>query len=199
MRFLWTFALIAGCGAEPSKTSPSVEPTPAAEPAPAVAPVVSSPPAYQHRWGGLSVRDGDRLVDAPAEDVTVARGYPAWQSKGVEVDHVRLTLMTAKTDYGVGDSIHVLHVLDVSVPGRGVYIMGPKRPAGEYVDGKLATVAPEIPEYPWVATYDGVVLPSPAIDYNYDVTSYRFDAPGTHQIEWRMGKLASNVITVHVR
>ena len=88
---------------------------------------------------------------------------------------MQLTLMTAKTDYTVGEPIHVLHVLDASMPGRGVYIMGPKRPTGEYLDGKLATEAPEIPDYPWVATYDGVVLESPAIDYNYDVTSYRFD------------------------
>jgi hypothetical protein len=77
--------------------------------------------------------------------------------------------------------------------------MGPKRPAGEYVDGKLVTGAPEIPEYPWVATYDGAVLPSPAIDYNFEVTSYRFDAPGTHVIEWRLGKIASNAISVRVR
>ena len=77
--------------------------------------------------------------------------------------------------------------------------MGPKRPPGEYVDGTLATGAPEIPDYPWVATYDGVTLPSPAIDYNYEITSYRFDAPGTHAIQWRLGKLASNVITIRVR
>ena len=147
----------------------------------------------------MSVRDGDRLVDAPAADTAIARGYPAWPAKGAEVDHTRLTLMTAKTDYAIGESIRVLHVLDVSVPGRGVYIMGPKRPTGEYLDGNLATEVSEIPEYPFVATYDGVVLPSPAIDYNFDITSYRFDAPGTHEIQWRLGKLASNVITVHLR
>ena len=177
------FTLISGCGA-----APQPQPTHA-----------SKPLAYQLRWGGMSVRDGDRLVDAPADDVAVVRGYSAWPSKGAEVDHTRLTLMTAKTKYAVGESIRVLHVLDVSVPGRGVYIMGPKRPSNEYVDGTLATEAPEISEYPWVASYDGVVLPSPAIDYNYDVTSYRFDGPGTHSIQWRLGEVASNVITVEVR
>ena len=192
MRILWPVALIAGCSAQ-RLPAPSVEPTPRASPLP------TSPPSYQLRWGGLSVRDGDRLVDAPAEDVTVARGYPAWPSKGSKFDGTQLTVMTAKTDYAVGEPIHVLHVLDVSVPGRGVYIMGPKTPAGEFVDGKPVTGAPEIPDYPWVATYDGVVLPSPAIDFNYDVTSYRFDAPGTHAIQWRLGKIASNLITVRVR
>lgn len=159
--------------------------------------IASSP--YQSRWGGMSVRDSDRLVEAPAADEAVVKGYAAWPAKGAEVDHVRLTVMTAKTDYKVGESIRVLHVLDVSVAGRGVYIMGPKRPAGEHVDGALATGKPEIADYPWVGMYDGVVLPSPAIDYNYEITSYRFATPGTHTIQWRLGAVASNVITVHVR
>jgi hypothetical protein len=154
---------------------------------------------YQSRWGGMSVRDGDRLVEAPAADAAVVKGYAAWPAKGAEVDHVRLTVMTAKTDYKVGEPIRVLHVLDVSVPGRGVYIMGPKLPAGEYVDGALATGKPETPDYPWVGMYDGVVLPSPAIDYNYDITSYRFATPGTHTIQWRLGALRSNVISLYVR
>jgi hypothetical protein len=179
MRTLWLLAMI-GCGSTPEHAQP-----PAA--------------AYQQRWGGLSVRDGDRLVDAPAEDVAVVRGYAAWPAKGREVDGVRLTLLTAKTDYAVGETVRVLHVLDVSVPGRGVYIMGPKRPPNELLDGALATIAPEIPDYPWVATYDGVVLPSPAIDYNYEITTYRFAAPGTHALRWRLGKVESNELTVRVR
>lgn len=182
VKILSALALLAACAAPPPSSPPAYQ-----------------PPAYQLRWGGLSVRDGNRLVDAPATDAAVVQGYAAWPSKGAEVDHTRLTLMTAKTDYAVGEPIRVLHVLDVSAPGRGVYIMGPKRPAGEYVDGILTTNAPEIPSYPWVATYDGVVLPSPAIDYNFEVTSYRFAAPGTHAIQWRLGALASNVLAVRVR
>ncbi|MEO8841946.1 MAG: hypothetical protein ABI591_09835 [Kofleriaceae bacterium] len=189
MRILGLIVLAAGC-AEP--------PTPAA-PTPSSTPSLAAPARYQVRWGGLSVRDGDRLVDAPAADVAVAKGYPTWPFKGTAVDATVLTLMTAKTDYAVGEAIRVLHVLDVSVPGRGVYIMGPKRPAGEYLDGVLVTGLPEIPEYPWVATYDGAVLPSPAIDYNYEITSYRFATPGTHELQWKLGAIASNVITVQVR
>jgi hypothetical protein len=47
--------------------------------------------------------------------------------------------------------------------------MGPKEVFGEYVDGKLASRAAKAqPD-----AYDGVVLPSPGVDSNYDVTSYR--------------------------
>jgi hypothetical protein len=195
MRTLSAVVLIASCSPDRSNSPTSVAPL--AAPAPPSA--IAGPSGYQLRWGGMSVRDGDRLVDAPAEDVVVVRGYPAWPFKGPEVDHVRLTVMTAKTSYAVGEPIRVLHVLDVSVPGRGVYVMGPKQPTGEYLDGQLATGNPESPDYPWVGTYDGVVLPSPAIDYNYDITSYQFGVPGTHAIQWRRGMIASNVITVDVR
>jgi hypothetical protein len=154
--------------------------------------------SYQHRWGGLSVRKGDDLVDAPAADQELAKTYPQWPDKGGVEDGVALTLMTAKTTYAVDEEVRVIHVLDVSVPGRGVYVMGPKVPNDEYIDGVRATAAPEIAAYPWVGTYDGVVLPSPAVDFNYDITSYRFKA-GKHTIEWRMGGLRSNAIAIDVR
>jgi hypothetical protein len=188
----WMLALVAACGGE--------APPPAHVDSPGGGPMTSSAPAaYQERWGGLSVRRGSDLVDASSEEVALVRQYPTWPSKGAEVDHLRLTLMTAKTEVAVGESIRVAHVLDVSAPGRNVYIMGPKRPAGEYVDGKLATRPPEVASYPWLAEYDGVTLPSPAIDYNYEITTYHFDTPGTHTIEWRLGAVTSNVITLLVR
>jgi hypothetical protein len=154
---------------------------------------------YQKRWGGLSVRDGDNIVEASVADQTVAKSYPTWPAKGVAVDGVALTIMTAKTTYAVGEEVRVIHVLDVGVPGRDVYVMGPKVPNDEFVDGARTTPPPEIAEYPWVGSYDGVVLPSPAIDFNYDVTSYRFATAGTHVIEWRLGGRRSNTITLAVR
>ena len=162
-------------------------------------PVVSAPPAYQLRWGGLSVRDRDQLVEASAADAAVVQGYASWRDKGNEIDHTRVTVMTSKSDYAVGESIHVVHVFDLSVPGRSAFIMGPKPAVSEYLDDKLATTAPQAPHYPWVGEYDGATLLSPAIDYNFDITSYRFDAPGTHTIQWRPGNLVSNTLTIHVR
>jgi hypothetical protein len=48
------------------------------------------------------------------------------------------------------------------------------------------------------ATYNGLTVPSPAVDYNYEITSYRFDAVGEHRIQWRLGALRSNVLTIEV-
>jgi hypothetical protein len=157
------------------------------------------PKEYQTRWGGLYVRDADQIVEATPADQAVAKAYPVWRDKGVAVDGVALTIMTAKTSYAVGEEIRVIHVLDVGVPGRDVYVMGPKVPNDEFVDGARATPPPEIAGYPWVGSYDGVVLPSPAIDFNYDITSYRFTAPGKHVIEWRLGGLRSNTIALEIR
>jgi hypothetical protein len=179
------FVLACGKPAGPAPHAP-----PEATPAPA---------AYQKRWGGLQVRQGDRIVDAPIEDQAIAKSYPTWPAKGAASNGIALTIMTAKTSYGPGEEIRVVHVLDVNKPGRNVFIMGPKVPADEFVDGKRATPEPEIREYPWVGTYDGVTLPSPAIDYNYDITSYRFTTSGPHTIEWKLGGLHSNVITLQVR
>jgi hypothetical protein len=167
-----------------------------------VAPTPSSPAApaaYQKRWGGLYVRQGDRIVDAPAEDQALAKTYPTWPTKGAASNGIALTLMTAKTSYAIDEEVRVLHVLDVSEPGRAVFIMGPKVPPDEFVDGKRVTPEPEIPDYPWVGNYDGATLPSPAIDYNYEITSYRFTTSGTHTVEWQLGGLRSNTITLQVR
>lgn len=80
-----------------------------------------------------------------------------------------------------------------------VYVAGPKEPKGEYVDGSLVTSAlPEGEEALTPATYDGAVLPSPAIDYNYEITTYTFDKPGMHEIYWELGPLRSNVLKINI-
>ena len=51
-----------------------------------------------------------------------------------------------------------------------------------------------------------VTLGSPAVDFNYDITSYVFHSPGVHKIEWRGGGIAveglrglhSNVVSIVV-
>jgi hypothetical protein len=184
---------LVACGRSPAA------PTLAAKTKPPTTQATATPAAYQTRWGGLFVRQGDDIVDAPPEDEAVARAYPTWLAKGPTINGMALTLMTAKTAYALGEEVRVIHVLDVSEPGRDVYIMGPKVPPDEFVDGKRATPVPEVRDYPWVAIYDGRTLPSPAIDDNYDITSYRFTTPGVHTIEWKPSGLQSNVITLQVR
>jgi hypothetical protein len=110
----------------------------------------------------------------------------------------RLTLLTAKTAYAAGEPVRVFHVCESVAPDRPLYVMGPKHVCGEYVDGRLATEPP--PEANPLAprSYDGRVVDGPGVDANYDVTEYRFDTPGRHTIEWRLGAHVSNLVTVEV-
>jgi hypothetical protein len=150
-------------------------------------------PLYLKEWRGLSMRKGNEIVEALPEDVAVAKSYPMTHEKGEVVGGTKLTILTRKKQYLVGEEVRVIHVLEVVEPGHKVFIMGPKPVYGEYVDDPPVT-----PELPPVADYDGVVLESPNIDYNYEITSYRFFGPGRHRIHWRMGELRSNTLELEV-
>lgn len=171
--------------------------------APVTAKEPSSPsssglPPHLARWPGLYVRQEQRIVEAPAEDQSVAKSYPSWPSKGALGNGMRITLLTKKTRYALGEEIHVIHVFEAPGNGIDVYVMGPKFVYGESVDGTPVSGAPEINTYPWLGVYDGAVLKSPAVDYNYDITTYRFSEPGTHVISWQLGSLRSNPITIEI-
>jgi hypothetical protein len=157
-------------------------------------------PPHHAWWPGLSVRDGDKLLDAPEADVALARAYPRWLDKGAVTDEMRVSISTARTVVHVGESVRVVHVAEVLRQEEGsVYVMGPKPAFQEYVDGTLRTALPVVPEYPWLGIYDGRVLDGPNLDYNWDVTEYRFDTPGVHKIQWRpRGHHASNTLTIVV-
>ncbi len=131
---------------------------------------------------GLFVRKGDEIVAAPAEDVAVAKLYASFRHKGEVVNGRRVTIMTAKTHYAVGEEVRVIHVLEVVEPGQGVYVMGPKAVVDEYVDGRRVG-----PDEERVKVINGRVVQSPAVDYNWEITSYSFDELGVHTILWRPG------------
>jgi hypothetical protein len=129
----------------------------------------------------------------------VGRAYEAWPDKGALVDGKRLTLLAEPTTTRPGEEVRVLHVFERTEPGDWLYVMGPKTPYGEYVDGRLATEAPPADDDPLApADYDGLTLPSPDIDTNFEVTVYSFDEPGRHEIVWDLGKLRSNTLTIDV-
>ena len=147
----------------------------------------------------LFVRRGAEIVEAPREDVQVAEGYLAWPRKGALVDAKRLTLLTKQTAYRPGEEIRVVHVVETTSPGYALYVAGPKAVYGEYLDGELATTLPVNPDDPLVPLdYDGITLPGPGVDYNYDVTTYTLAKPGTHTICWRLGALESNTLEISV-
>ncbi len=149
---------------------------------------------------GLAVREGDRIVPAPAADEAVARGYPQWADKGAVHDGARLTVMTGRLATTVGEPVRIIHVAEVTTPGRSVYVMGPKPILGEHVDGTLVTPSAPATGDPLAPTgvYDGRVQPSPAVDHNYEITTYTFDTPGAHTVYWQMGPLRSNTLTFDV-
>ena len=147
----------------------------------------------------LVVRDGSRIVEAPREDQDVAAQYPAYPDKGAVVDGYRLTILSRQGAYGVGDPVRVVHVCEAVAQGTKLYVMGPKPVYAEYVDGEHATAAVPPGENALApSAYDGRVVDGPAVDYNYEITEYRFATPGTHTIQWRPKPYASNVLRIEV-
>jgi hypothetical protein len=159
--------------------------------------VPTIPPHLRH-VPELYARSGGDIVRAPAQDQAVAQQYPTATVRGALVDGLRMTILTARSRYAVGEEVRVVHVVETAA-GQEAYVMGPKPIYGEIVDGAAVTPDPETPDYPWVGVYDGAVLTGPAADYNFEVTAYRFDTPGPHRIEWRIGKLRSNTLVIDVR
>ena len=150
---------------------------------------------------GLLERKGDKIVDAPAEDLALAKAYHAFDDKGPLKAGQRITILTKKTRYKIGEPIRVLHILEVVEPKIEVYLMGPKTIYDEYVDGKLTTKKGLGSE-----GYRGMVMEGPIADFNYDITTYTFSKPGIHTIQWKGGghsmqgplSLESNLIKIQV-
>jgi hypothetical protein len=147
----------------------------------------------------LYVRRGGDLVPADPPESALADTYQDWPDKGEPVDGRRLSIRTARDTYRVGEPVPIVHAVEILEPGHDLYVMGPKPVLGEWVDGTPAgPPAPDRGDPLDPGIYDGRVLPSPGYDVNYDVTVHTFAAAGTHTVQWRLGDLASNVLTVHV-
>lgn len=151
-------------------------------------------PEYLKEWRGLYMRNGDQIVEALQEDIEVAQSYPKVKDKGTLVAGRRITIMCRKDTYYVNEEVRVIHVLDVIESGQQIFIMGPKAVVGEYVDDRA--IASEDSGKPNL--YDGRVINSPGLDYNYDITTYSFPTPGRHTIHWQMGELRSNTLELKI-
>lgn len=159
------------------------------------APIPQEPlPEHLKHFGGLFVRVGNDIKNAPPEDVEVAQRYPRSSSKGALVNGNRITILTAKSRYRVNEPVRIIHVHEVAAPGQRVYVMGPAPIYHEFVDGIQVT-----PDPPMVRGYAGMVVRSPEANYNYEITEYCFTEPGRHTIQWRDRDLRSNLLTVVVK
>lgn len=148
---------------------------------------------------GLFIREGDRILPATAEDEEVARNYPMFPDKGAVVGGYRLTILTRNLTIHTGDPIHIIHVCEAVLPDSLLYVMGPKTVYDEYVNGILSTAALPAGEDPLApSSYDGRIAQGPTIDYNYEITQYRFEQPGAYLIQWRPGTLVSNMLRLQV-
>jgi hypothetical protein len=172
----------------------SVAPSPAVAPSPvaarAIPPLAHIPEIYERR--------GNDIVLAPDEDQAVAQRYQS-SPHGEVHGALRMTILTARTSYRLGETVRVLHAVEAVDASAEAWVMGPKPVFGEHVDGVDRGPRAEIPGYPWVGTYDGAVVRGPAGDFNFNITSYTFDRPGRHTIEWRLGEMRSNTLVVDVR
>ena len=158
-------------------------------------------PEHLKVWRGLSVLKEDRFVDAPEEDINLAKSYPLYKEKGEWIDDTRLTIITSKTSYKIDEEIRVVHVVESIKSDYELYIMGPKIISGESVNGNLTTpaVSEDIGDPLIPMIYDGATVKCPAVDYNYEVTSYTFGKSGKYVIQWKLGGLTSNKIKIIVK
>lgn len=147
----------------------------------------------------IYIRKNGALITAPTEDQSVAQSYQKWWDKGPIVDGKRITILSRKSAYQVNEEVRIIHVFEVVEPEHEMYVMGPKPIYGEYLDNELVKTAPPIDEYPFMLMfYNGIVIPSPAVDYNYEITSYKFNKHETHQIYWKLGSLKSNILKFNI-
>lgn len=182
----------------PAQARPAGEPGTAAAGTPtATPPTAPTAPAvipdYLKEPPRLLARDGASIVPAPPGDQAVAASYARSPVRGPLKDGVRITILTERTKYKLGEEVRVIHVLEAPEPGHELYVMGPKPIYSEYVDGVERTPPPPAP-----GPYDGRVLPSPGVDWNYEVTAYKLTTAGSHRIQWRADGRESNVIEVEV-
>ncbi len=148
---------------------------------------------------GLYDRQGDEIIDAAAEDTKLAMSYPDFQGKGPVKDGTRLTIMVQNRVFAKGETIHILHFVEITRPGAELYIMGPKQVYGLYIDDHLMGEQAPDSQYPWVGIYDGAVLPSPELDYNFEIGKYAMDVIGEHNIQWRIDGFVSNTVVVTIK
>jgi hypothetical protein len=216
----WLAMALAVLGACTHEPSPSVRsqgppPSPASHAPPAggapenhappspdgASDTMSQIPAHLRHFPGLYVRSGNDIVPAPDEDVAVAKGYPDFPDKGPWRDGRRITIMSAQTSVQIGDPVRVVHVAETTRPGDELYLMGPKPVLGEHVDGQLRTQPAPVNRDPLEppGLFDGRTQKAPAVDYNRDITEYRFDTAGRHTIVWKPGDMHSNELVIDVR
>lgn len=147
----------------------------------------------------LYERKGAAIVAAPASDLALARSYRGLKYKGEIVNGVRKTIMTRKQRYRIGEPVRVIHVLESVQYGPQMSLMGPEPICTEYVDDKLA----DNQFCHGSRSVSGGVTWYPSTNFNFDISTYRFNEPGIHTIRWKSGyfqdrRSESNLIKISI-
>lgn len=139
-------------------------------------------------------------MDMSDKDMIAAKEYTEWSEKGLVKDGRRVTIISKKKNYEINELVNIQHFLEATIPGYKMYIMGPKAIFDEYINGRLQGKTLKAKNQdPFIPTsYDGRVKESPAIDGNYQITSYIFSEPGVYEICWQPGKWKSNILKIEV-
>ncbi|CAN5791210.1 hypothetical protein BH11BAC3_BH11BAC3_18200 [soil metagenome] len=149
----------------------------------------------------LFVREGNEIREASEEDIKTAKKYYSFKEKGIVVDQKRITILTKKLIYLPGENIRIIHVLELLTSGDFIYAAGPKPVYMETVNGiynnldnNYSELDPFRPQ-----TYNGKILKSPGIDFNFEILEYKFYNKGTYSIQWLPDKWKSNVIEIEIK
>jgi hypothetical protein len=117
-----------------------------------------------------------------------ARLYADWLDRGPVSGGERLTLLALPTEVGVGEPVEVMHVYEITEPGRTLHVMGPKPIFGEMLDGTPATPPPPDDDDPL----------HPGLYDNFERTTYTFSSPGRYELVWSVNGLTSNTLAIDV-
>ncbi len=162
---------------------------------------ISVPPYLQDFWGGYQVLDQitGRFVNVSEEIQNWLKAYPFWMDKGPIKNQRRLTITCQKTIFKINEAIRIAHYIEELDSGQIIYGMGPKQITNEFVNDSLCTPSSLDSNTPWLGlTYDGEVTDSPGLDYNFEITTYRFSKEGTYTIYWKPGDYCSNGLIIYV-
>ena len=141
---------------------------------------------------------GKELVHADTQTEDLIKSYFTRKDKGKWLDGRRLTIFSDLPTISIGDTVQIFHIYEDCNPKADLYVMGPKRIRGLWVDGKCIDDGDMNTPYPDVDFYQGMTIQCPGWDYNFEITKLTFSEPGQHEIVWKTAGLISNICRIEV-
>jgi hypothetical protein len=160
-----------------------------------------------HRRELVKRTDFDNVSPSSIAIQSFIRLYTFWKEKGKVYNKRRATIMCSKNTVHVNDTIVVIHIFEELKRGRYYSVSGPKEVCSEFINDSLTTCSGDSSTIAFwscncgdktVSVINDVSIKGPGIIFDFDNTKYVFQKPGTYNIQWKMGKYISNVLTITV-